>query len=273
MKLNWFNVGLEPTFRMEEDDGLGGGGNVVLENLSDGGDNETGGEEDDNTPQTPPAGFDTAALARTLGDTLGEKLKGILPAQQQKQITPEEAMKMLNYWEPDDQWLQQFGNIDTQKQAVIAMRDGLTRQFMTIVNALVQDREAQIHSKYEPVLTWKQEQEKAAREARFDKKYTQLADPNLKPIVYSVIGHLKTAGTLTGDETKDFEAIARGVEALIKTQNPNFRLEVSTAGGQTKQKPGSGSRIPVTSHGGGGGGSHVGGDGGKAQKNTVLKFL
>ena len=91
---------------------------------------------------TPAGGFDAKELAKQFG----EQLKGILPAQQaaapRPELTPEQAKKLLNVWEPDDNFLQEFSNLETQKVAFAKMRDGMTKQMLTIVQSLMGERDS-----------------------------------------------------------------------------------------------------------------------------------
>lgn len=261
----------QPQFRFEEDDGGVSGGdgdaNAVITAL-DGGDGEG-----DPAPTPPPApSFDYDALGKTLGSTLGEQLKGFLPKTEEKPLTAEEAMKELKFWNPDDAWFQQFGNLETQKQAVLAMRDGMTAQFFTILQKFVQERDQQITAKYDPIVELVRERENQAKFDRFSASYPQLANESLAPVISSVVSQLAAAKQLGKGESEDFKAIARGVEAVIKSHNPNFVLTAPAAGKTTARKPGTANAIPVTSSGAGGGGGN-GGGGSKRTGNRVIDHL
>lgn len=249
-------------FEDPDDSGFGGGGDPT------GGD-PSGSEPQVQTPQAPPA-FDPKALASAFGDAL----KQHLPQQQQapqRTLTPEEAKKMLNLWEPDDNFLQQFGNLDTQKQALLAMRDGMTKQFMTIMEMFVGEREQDIHKRYEPIQQYYQSQQAEAREKRFQTSFPQLAEPKFKPIVDAVLGQLQQSGASFNSEAEGFTALAKGVEAVIKQVNPEFQL---TAGTPAKTKPlGNPNALPSSTSGSGVGGGSGGGTSKPAPKGHALKFL
>jgi hypothetical protein len=232
---------------MEEPDEHSGA--VELLNLGDETETETE-ETEETTPVTPPS-FDPEALAKSVGASVAEVLRQQKGAEAEKPITLEEAKKMLKIWEPDDSFITEFGNLETQKQAFTKLRDGLTQQFFAILEHYVKDRDSQIETRYNPVLQFMENYQAEQRESRFNKDYPQLAAPTLTPIRDAVItALLKDEGFRGKKESDQFKAIAAGVEAVIKQSNPAFKLNpVKT--GQTK---GNANGIPVTTPGAGGGG-------------------
>src|ERR1043165_7042918 len=122
-------------FREEPTDGGGGGdgdggskGAAVFE--------EPGQQRQDQQQQQqqqaapPTATVDAAALA----EKFGEQLKGVLGerGEQKKELTPEEAKKLLKFPEVTDEWLAKFGDIKTQKQALEEFRDALLTHIHTV---------------------------------------------------------------------------------------------------------------------------------------------
>lgn len=263
---NYLKTTIEPAFRMEEDDGgLPPSAVDLLDPIDESaGSEETETTESEETP-TPAAGgfnFDYEKLAAAVKSGLPQ------PVAEQKQITAEEAAKLLNFWEPGDEWFQQFGNMETQKQAVLAMRDGLARQFVTIMQHMLQDHGTTLRGEFDPIRNYVTEQQVQQRETRFNTAYPQLANPALSPVIGAVINQLAQTGALKGKpEAEQFKAIAAGVEAVIKTQNPAFVLTKPAAKGGTKP----GHAIPVTTPGGGGSGG--GGRGGAQPTSTKTKAV
>lgn len=245
-----FNTSLQPQHFLAPDDEEGGGSSAVdLLNAGEAGDADT-------TKTTPPAAapFDVGAFAQQFGGVISQSIKDALPQQTQSQtpITPEEAKRILKVWEPGDDWFTQFGNLETQKQAVMAMRDGLTTQFWTILQHVLAERDQRNNQRWEPIDQFVQQQAGAQREAKFNGLYPQLADPNLIPLRDAVITKLvEDKAFVEKSEGDQFKAVAEGIAAVIKATNPNFKLNPATTG---KRNQGTANSIPVTTPGAGGGG-------------------
>src|SRR5215813_1812612 len=57
------------------------------------------------TPETPaPTPFDPSAFAKEFGASVVDGLKPVLESKTEQQMSPEEARRLLNVWEPDDGW-------------------------------------------------------------------------------------------------------------------------------------------------------------------------
>src|SRR4029077_15584822 len=74
-------------------------------------------------PQTPSAPreassptVDARALAHEFGSVIGQHFQQQPPPQ--RQITPEEARKLLNVWEPSNEWLAKYDNLETRTNAL-----------------------------------------------------------------------------------------------------------------------------------------------------------
>lgn len=259
-------------FRRFEEPGDEGGHTPAVD-LLPGPEDAGGGDEDERSaePAAPTApAFDPKAFAETFGQTIASSLRGAMPqAPAEPALTPEEAKKLLKFWEPDDVFLQKFGNLETQKEAFALMRDGLTQQFMTILQTALEEREKGINQRFTPALTFIQQHEATQRESRFNAAFPQLADPALKPIVGHVIQHLSSTGALSGDENARFKAIAAGVEAVIKHSNPTFKLNPPQAGGR-KSNP---NALPSTTRGSGGASGNGKATGAPSGKSWALSHL
>lgn len=223
-------------------------------------------------PEPAPAApaFDAKALATEFGsvlrDTLGQQ-KQAEPAK--PPMTPEEAKKLLNFFEIDDDFMKDFGDLEKQKPTLEKFRDGVVKHLDTVMQMRMQEMRQAIEAQYNPVVTEFQAQQQLAAETRFNTKYTELAKPELKPLLQAVSGSLVQQGKKFSSESEAFEALAKGVEAVIQQTNPQFKLaSVSADGQQNKQK--SSSSIPVTTPGGGGGG---GGGGNSSGLKGALGIL
>jgi hypothetical protein len=124
---------------LEGDDGGGFGG----DGGADGGDVSHGaavfegepassgqGEPQTREPAPSSPTVDARALAHEFGSVIGQHFQ---PQQAPpRQITPEEARKLLNVWEPSNEWLAKYDNLETRTSALAELRDGLIRQADTI---------------------------------------------------------------------------------------------------------------------------------------------
>ena len=98
--------------------------------------------------KTPPPAFDAKALATEFGSVLRETI-----GQQQRvepvapPMTPEEAKKLLNFFEIDDEFMKDFGDIEKQKVALEKYRDGVVRQVDTMMQLRLQQELEKVHQR------------------------------------------------------------------------------------------------------------------------------
>lgn len=231
--------------------------NTIFLTEDDGG--GSGGDSSVTTQTAAPSApaFDAKEFATQFGKEIG----GVLAEREQrapKQFSAEEraaAQKALGFWEPDDTFITEFGNIETQKQAFAKMRDGLTQQMVAIQRAQLAELEAKFEQRLTPVQKMIQEREVSEQKSRFAKQYPTLSNPKLTPVIDAIGQKLASAGAFQGkDEAAAFDILARGVEEVIQQTNPTFKLDQPNPGR-------SGNAIPHTSSGSGGGGGNS--DGGR----------
>ena len=208
-------------------------------------------------PQTQPEAqpmVDARQLASEFGHVIGQHFQP-----PQKEMTVEEAKKLLNVWEPTPEWLAKYDNLETRDKAIAEQRDGLIRQADTIMRFRMNEMMQQMEHRYAPVVEYMQQQEAQHGEYRFAQAFPQLNQPGLRPLLFSVAQSMLASGARFNNERELFTAIARGVESVIKVSNPQFSLGNGGAAsavqpqqqrGRTGHAPGS---IPVTTPGGGGG--------------------
>jgi hypothetical protein len=102
-----------------------------------------------------------------------------------------------------------------------------------------------------------QTQEARAGESRFRNKFPELAHDNMRPLLFAVSQNLLAQNLPFRSEEELFSAIAAGVEAVIRVNNPEFKLGGNGAGAgapvrqQHYGRPPAGG-IPVTTPGSGG---------------------
>lgn len=209
-------------------------------------------------PQVPahdepkPPGFDPSAFAKEFGASVAESLKSTVAAPAAPPMTKEEASRILNVWEPDDNWYTQYDNLQTRKDAIASMRDGLIRQADTIAQLRMQEELSKLREEYAPKLSLIEEHTNQQREGRFHESYPQLKNPGLQPLINAVTEDLVKQGKTFTSESEMFKAVANGVAAVIKVTNPEFNIE-ETAGSIPANIGRNNNQIPVTTPGAGGG--------------------
>ncbi len=236
-------------------DDAGGGGERGLAALED--ENPKPSVEAEPEPKPEPVvPFDPAAFAKTFATELAPHLKPAAPAE--KELTPEEAKKLLNVWEPDDKWYAKFDNMETRNEALREQRDGLAKQYDTLYQFRQQEFEERMSARFGPLEQQYQQANAQAQESRLHASFPDLAKPEFTPLVRAIAQDFVAKGQTFPDEATLFKALASGVEAVIKTQNPNFKLaDGSTPEAQTKKQTSTTGKIPVTSSGAGGGGGNT----------------
>jgi hypothetical protein len=255
MKRTWFsNIFLAPP-----DEGGGSGALDLLDAPMLDVEKEEPKEVTNPTKEEPKApAFDPKAMAAAFADGLKTAGFSAPVAQQAPAMTAEEAKKLLNVWDPSDEFVTKFGNIDTQKAAIAEMRDGIIKQMDTIAQLRMQEMAQQYEGRLEPLQQYVSSQEATARESRFHTTFPDLAKPELQPLINTVIQGLAQSKQLDpSDEKKTFQTIATAVESVIAQAQPGFKL---TPGGSTPtgQKPNNSNALSATTSGSGGGGGGKG---------------
>jgi hypothetical protein len=209
----------------------------------------------------PTGGFDASKFAKEFGATLSEQLKPVLEQKvEKKELSPEEARKLLKVWEPDENWFKSFDNLETRSDAIVQMRDALVQQADVLAQARLEQAIAGLREEITPGLTAVRQAEERAREERLHKQYPTLANPVLKPLLDAIATDFITNKKTFKNESELFQALANGVESVMKVNNPEFKLEAASNGDQTQADRG-GRNLPVTTPGGSGNtGRRDGGD-------------
>jgi hypothetical protein len=199
----------------------------------------------------PPPTVDARQFAAEMGQVLGQHLQP-----PQRQISVEEAKKLLNVWEPVPEWLAKYDNMDTRAQALAELRDGFIRQADTITQYRLRELQEQIEERIAPWVAHGRRQEALAGEWRFTQRFPQLGDPSFRPLLFSVAQSMLAGGARFRNEEEMFNMLAKGVEGMMKLSNPAFSLE---AGASSGGRPVGGMQgrpvgaLPVTTPGSGGG--------------------
>lgn len=224
--------------------------------------NESSANEEQQAIKTPAA-FDPKEFAREFGSTFASQFQETQKKQEQsqKQMSPEEAKKALNVWEPDDAYFQRFGNLETQKSAFLEMRDGLIKQMDTIMQARQYQADQQWKEKFEPVAQMLTQRQQAEQISKFETAYPSLAKPGLSDMRSAIGQRLQQTGAFQGkSEPEAFDILANAMASSIKEVYPDFSL--GTFQQNTSRAVRSGNGITPSSTGSGGGGSGTGGNDG-----------
>lgn len=206
---------------------------------------DAGGDFGGSVPEAPAA--TAPAQAAPVVDAkafASELVQGLRPQEQPKQMSPEEARKLLNVFEFDDSFFEEFSSLDKQKAAFERLRDGLIRQADTIAQIRMQELREGLMSEMSPALSYVQQQRVESRQRAFEKAHPELAKPEYQNVLNAAAQGL--LGQNFKSDAEMFKALAESATQLIKSANPNFEV-----GGEA---PRPSSSIPVTSPGGGGGG-------------------
>jgi hypothetical protein len=197
---------------------------------------------------------DAGALAERLGQVIGQHFQP-----PRREMTVEEAEKLLNVWKPTKEWLAKYDNLESREAAIAEMRDGVIRHSDTITQFRMREMMDQIRQVYGPAVEHMQMEQARAGEGRFKEAFPELAREEVRPLLYAVSQNLLGQGVQFRSEREMFQAIASGVEAVIKVSNPEFKLNGGGGNGaavanlKRKQGPATAGGIPVTTPGSGGG--------------------
>ena len=207
-------------------------------------------------PSSGGASVNARELAQEFGQVIGQHFQQ--QPQAEPQMSVEEAKRLLNVWEPSQEWLSKYDNLESRIPALVDMRDGFIRQADTIAQYRMNEMMQRMQQSYAPVMHYMQTQEAKAGEYRFKESFPELAHDNMRPLLYAVSQNLLAQGIPFRSEGELFSAIAAGVEAVIKVNNPEFKLGANGAGApgaavkqQHYGRPQAGG-IPVTTPGSGG---------------------
>lgn len=218
----------------------------------------------DPEPKTPS--FDPNAFAKTFGESFAATVAKQPPKEEKRQLSPEEAKKALNVWDPDDEFIKEFNNMETQKGAMTKLRDFLIKQADTITQVRLAELQRGIEERFMPMVQAAQRVEAEATQRAFSSSYGELAKPELQPLMTAVVQQLVGEGVTFKSQAEGFREVAKRMEKVIQVHNPSFKLSSGTTPAKKS------SEIPVTTPGAGGGGGG-GKSGGGPKKSALLEAL
>jgi hypothetical protein len=168
-------------------------------------------------------------------------------------MTPEQARQLLRVWEPDDHWYAQYDNLETRKDAVAQMRDALILQADTLAQLRMREMFDTFRGEFSPHVEAFRQFQDQQRDERFLASYPQFHEPGLRPLVTAVADDLAKQQKVFKTEAEAFDALAKGVEAVIKVNNPNFKLDAPGGPGAANNQGRGRTSIPAMTPGAGGG--------------------
>jgi len=253
MKLNkWVR-----TFFQEPDDNNGDGGVADLltqpeitddPNLAPSGDTAPSGDSD---PEPAPVPAPTVQL--TAAD-IAAAVAAAIPQQQPVAPAPapkmsqEEINKLLKKPEIDDAFLEKFGNITTQKEALLDFAERVAAHAEARAQLHTYGELQRLQAQFAPSLKAAEELAAKQREDAFYREYADLDKPELRQVVNALAPTILSSKKFASQK-EAFESVAKGVERLIQSTTPTFKLN---AKGAKTTNP---NALPTQSAGTGGGGN------------------
>jgi len=252
-----------PLFNQFNDD-FGGGDDfnvdTIDDDLSPGGSPDEGGEGDDvidddePSDTTPAGGIDYNKLA----ETVARSVAGAVPQQQQQQpqtMTDEEFRKHTKYFAVTPEHVQQLFNADAtpeqRVQMLQSMLDGAVQHALSVAALMTKRTEMQFQQRLTPI---EQERQTQARNKYVD-GIVKLA-PQLKSsrqVIEAAMTHLAQSGYQSQGLKQDQIAILKTVQGMMRTINPDFKLQLSSRGGNRANLPKSAGAVNGAGGSGGGG--------------------
>ena len=234
-----------------------------------------GGEGGGTPPPAAPASLTPEQIAEAINKSaLGKRLNEPAPAQdpfanmspEQRQAKFDEA---FNVWNPSEDVVKRIlaGGQDALG-AVAMMRDGISKQAVTMASYLVAQLKEELSAQLNPIQTHYQEQQVAKL---YDKFYEANAD--LKPydtIVRAVVDQMKAGGAKFSSPEEAFKELASRVKATMK-QIPGLDGAAAPAGGGKGPNGQPGKMPPLSS--GGQGGTGRGSAGGEKSKSPGMSIF
>lgn len=213
----------------------------------------------------PTTVVDAKALAQEFGDVLSKfKPTAAEPTTPKtkkiSELSAEEAAKELNVWDPPDDWYTRYDNLDTRKQAIKEMRDGIFKHADTVMQRRLKEALEPYEGKLGSVDQFMSQYQNDKVESAFEKKYPELAKDELADFRQTVINKLDQSGKKFKTVGELVTAIGTEMEAAIKVVNPNFKLTAGSSPAKPKKEGQNANAIPVTSGGSGGNSASKEGD-------------
>jgi len=201
------------------------------------------------TPETPTASpIDYDKIGASVGDAISKAFpKPVADAPAAPKMSQEEIDKYLKKWKPDAAFMTKFGNLETQAEAIQELFERAADHAEARAQVHTYGELEKFNQRIAPQLTAFEQYQAEQREKEFNEEYPDLANPALRPVIGAVAGELfKTQKFASKKEA--FAAVAKGVERVIQSHTPTFKLK----GKAPVSNP---NELPTQSAGTGGGGA------------------
>lgn len=212
-------------------------------------------------PAAPAPTFDADAIGRAIAANLPKA-----PAPEPPKMTREEARKQLGFMDIDDNFIAKYDNLESRKAAMQELYENQLTVAANIARANAEAMREELRGEFGPAKQHLENYHAEQREKRFNEQNPDLAKPEFRPMIASVVQHLQSTNALQGkDESAIFKLIADTTTGIIKQSNPNFAPTAPAAPQRAA------STLPTTSSGSGGaGGKSVAQGQGKPKALTFL---
>lgn len=181
---------------------------------------ETTETETHETPETTPAAErqPSQLTPEQITASVREGLRQSQPAQPERQWTKEELDKAFNVWQPTQEVVDQLlqGGENALK-AFAALRDGLSKQFGTLLQYSIEVAKQELNEKMTPALTFAQAEAAARDRADFFEQNEDLAP--YEKLTQTVFNALKAEGYQAATKEEAFKTLADRTRALIPQGN------------------------------------------------------
>jgi hypothetical protein len=174
---------------------------------------------EDTTTETPPTPEPSPPPPPTLTpEQIRESVRaGVQDAAgppPQRQYSPEELNRMFNVWEPSDDFVERIRAGGTEGvKAMMELRDGLSRQFGTLLQYQMEVVKNELMERMTPALTFAQEQAAAKDREDFFSQNEDLRSH--EQLTQTVFDALKSQGYRAPDKATAYKTLADRTRALL----------------------------------------------------------
>jgi len=234
---------------------------------------ETQSSEPQHTPEAPPTGGQAEPTAPKSGEPEkpsfptpeqitasvreGLRQSQTPPTTPQKEYTPEELDKLFNVYTPTPEVIQKLlAGGDEALQAFIAIREGLSKQFGTLLQYQLEVARRELTGQMDPALRFVADAAAKADRDDFFSQHSDLKDHEL--LTQTVFNALKAEGYQAATKEEAFKTLADRTRALLPTAGGNGSGATPSGGARTKTSPTTNRPASLSS------GSQAGGGGGSA---------
>lgn len=232
---------------------------------------QTEPETEQETQTTPPAVKSTGLTEDDITRILSKAMPSVQQApttEPAKQYTPEEVKKLLNIFEPSDEFMERLSNPATAKEAVQEMLAGQAKHFNTILQLERQAMLDRVNQEFFPVKQQIQQQAAAKAEAEFYNEFKDLK--GREELTTTVMQALHARGAFQG---KDASAIKQLIAGETRTILKKMGVSAGTSQSNGAQTTTSQRPAPATLSNGSQGGAGRGGSPAATGTSAVLQSL